>query len=137
VADEYRTVRIEAAAAVVRLTLSSGRPVLKPDNPAFAAFAKALDEYRRSLEVENDLPDVMVERGSLELFAGQLAAATKAYRQALRYNDKLADAYVGLALVSLAQNDRQEAFKQAKRAFDISGKEAHGRLVNQLRQGPR
>jgi len=111
--------------------------VLKSDNPAFAAFAKALDEYRRSLEVENDLPDVMVERGSLELFAGQLAAATKAYRQALRYNDKLADAYVGLALVSLAQNDRQEALKQAKRAFDISGKEAHGRLVNQLRQGPR
>ena len=137
VADKYRTVRIQAAAAVVRQTLSTGRAVFKPDHPAFGAFTRALEEYRRSLDVENDLPDVMVERGFLELFAGQLSASARAYRQALRYNDKLPDAYVGLALVSLAQNDRAEALKQAKRAFDISGKESHRRLVNQLQQASR
>jgi hypothetical protein len=136
-ADQYRSVRIQAAAAIVRLTLSLGRPVLKPDHPAFAAFANALNEYRASLEVENDLPDVMVERGYLELFAGRVPDAIKAYRQALKYDEKLAEAYVGLAYAGLAQNNQEEALKQAKRAFDISGKESHARLVTELQQRSR
>jgi hypothetical protein len=137
VTDRYRTVRVQAAAAIVRLTFSLGHPVLKQDHPAFPAFVNALSEYRRSLDVENDLEEVMVERGFLELFAGQLSAATKAYRQALRYNEKQAEAHLGLALVSLAEGDRKEALKHAKQAFDISGNESYRKLIDQLGTAPR
>src|SRR5262249_1506356 len=111
---------------------SSGRVLFTKEHPSYTAFGKAFSEYRQSLDVENDLPDVLVERGFVELFAGQPAAASKVYRQALQINDKLADAAIGLAVVRLAGGDRKEALKQARQAFDISGSEKHRKLIDQL-----
>src|ERR1043166_5228333 len=39
------------------------------------------------------------------------------YRQGLQLNDRLADAHLGLALVSLAGGDGKEALKRAKKPF--------------------
>jgi hypothetical protein len=64
-------VRIQAAAALVRLAFSRGKPSFDPGHPAFSAFEASLAEYRSSLEVERDLPEVLVELGFLELFAGR------------------------------------------------------------------
>jgi HEAT repeat protein len=132
VKDRYRVVRIQAAAALVRLSFAKGAASLKPDHPAFPAFESALAEYRRSLGVENDLPEVLVELVFLELFAVQTESASKAYRQALALDGRMADAFYGLALTKLTQNDREEALKNAKRAFELSGEEAHRQLRDRL-----
>jgi predicted CXXCH cytochrome family protein len=132
VQDRYRVVRIQAAAALVRLAFSRGAPSLARGHPAFPAFESAVAEYRSSLEVERDLPEVLVELGFLELFAGQTEAASKAYRQAAELDNKNADAFYGLALAELAQGKREEAVRNARRAFELSGKEPHRQLRDRL-----
>jgi len=133
--DEYRSVRVQAAAAVVALSFAAGQNVFPKEHPSLEALSRALAEYRQSLEVENDLPDVLLARGFLELFVGRLDAAAKAYRQALRLDKGIADAHVGLALVNVRAGDRKEALKYAKEAFQISGKETHRKLMEQIAAG--
>jgi tetratricopeptide (TPR) repeat protein len=130
--DPYRSVRVQAASALVKLGFSRGENGLKPGHTALPAFANALSEYRRSLQIENDIPEVLVELGFLELFAGRLQSAAKAYRQALQFDAKQADAHIGLALVDLAQGDRKGAVDQAKRAVAISGKPEHRKVLERL-----
>jgi HEAT repeat protein len=116
--DPYRTVRVNAAAAIVNLSLQDKAPRLDP--AALPKFEKAIGEYRRSLEVEGDHPQIQVQLGDLELYADRIKEARGAYEAALRRDPRNARAYLGLAFVEVAEGNKESAVRNAARAAELS-----------------
>lgn len=131
--DGYRTVRVRAAASLVRLLFQRG--TLTPESLK-PAFARGLDEYRQSLELEGDHPIIQLQLAGLELFVGNLTAAREAYQVAVRLDPANADAYVGLALLDVREGNRANAIKNARKAADVSGKEAYRKFLQQMQDFP-
>lgn len=130
VSDTYRTVRIQAAASLVDRSFSSEPPRLNKQHPD---FARAVQEYRSSLELEGDDPTMQVRLGSLDSFLGDFAAAKEAYRLALRLDPKQADAYVGLALIEANLGNVDEAVKNARKAAGVSDKEMYRQFIERMK----
>ena len=126
--DPYRSVRVAAASSMVSQNLAAIR--FSPEKQK--SFDKAIGELRQSFEIEGDHPDVQVRRGGLESALGNLADARTAYDAALREDAGNADAYAGLALVEVRQGNREAALRDARKAADLSGKEAYKKLLEDI-----
>jgi hypothetical protein len=128
-ADTYRTVRIRAASSLVNLSFALGPTAIDRSR---RELISALDEYRRSLELDADYPTNQVRLGSLGLFMGQVAAAKNAYTMALKLNPREPDAYIGLAFVELASGNADGALKNARRAAELSNNPAYQRFIQTI-----
>jgi tetratricopeptide (TPR) repeat protein len=114
--DPYLSVRVRAAGALTSPLFPSVS--FSPDKQK--SFDNAVAEFRRSLEVEGDHPNVQVRLGDLEATLGRSAEAREAYRRALKLDPAEPDAYVGLALLSLEAGNHEEAVRNARRAMEVS-----------------
>jgi tetratricopeptide (TPR) repeat protein len=131
--DPYLAVRIHAAGSLTsplfpRMTFSE----LKQKS-----FDKAVAEYRQSLEVEGDHPNVQERLGSLEFTLGNFADSRDAYRLALKLDPAFADAYVGLALLDIQAGNHEEAVRNARRAVEVSpGKDVYRKFLEKIQRVP-
>ena len=126
--DRYRSVRVEVASSLTspifpRMTFASETQ---------KQFDRAVDEFRRSLEIEGDHPHVQVRLGGLEFLLGNLPQARDAYRRALKRNPAEADAYVGLAMLDFQAGDRTEALRNARKAVEVSGKDQYRKFLERI-----
>jgi hypothetical protein len=127
--DSYRAVRIYSAASLT----SPLFPPVSFSGSTQKSFDNAVNEFRASLEVEADHPNVQVRLGGLELTLGRLAEARDAYHRALKLDPTEADAYVGLALLDLQAGNREEAIKDARHAVDVSsGKDVYRKFLEKI-----
>ena len=120
-------------AALVKLALAN--KVSRLDPSLLPSFSKALAEYRRSLEIEADYPQIAVQLGALELYAGRLKEARDAYRIALRRDPQHAAAYFGLGVVDVAEGKPQDARRNVRRAVELSGEESYKAFLKRLTDG--
>ncbi|MBI4472157.1 MAG: HEAT repeat domain-containing protein [Acidobacteria bacterium] len=132
-ADRYRAVRVHAAQALVKLAIANKSSRLDPAR--LPSFSKALDEYRRSLEIEADYPHISVQLGALELYAGRLKEARDAYRVALKRDAQHAPAYFGLGVVDVAEGKTEDAVRNVRRAIELSGDESYKAFLKRLSEG--
>ncbi len=126
--DPYRSVRVQAAASLT----SPLFPPLTFSEAKKRSFDLAVAEFRKSLELEGDHPNVQVRLGGLEATLGNKSQAREAYRRAIKMNPAEADAYIGLALIEMEAGNREEALKQAKRATLVSDKELYKRFLARI-----
>jgi predicted CXXCH cytochrome family protein len=130
--DPYLSVRVRA----VNSLTSPLFPAMTFSGATKASFDKAVDEFRRSLELEGDHPNVQVRLGGLESTLGNFAQARNAYQRALKINPGEADAYVGLAIVEMETGNREEAFRDARHAIDVaSDKDVYRKFLEKLEAG--
>lgn len=126
--DPYRSVRVQAASSLTS-------PLFPPLNFSPAkrqSFDAAVVEFRNSLELEGDHPNVQVRLGDLEATLGNIAKAREAYRLAIRINPGEADAYVGLAMLEMDLGNREEAIRNAKKASQVSDKEIYRKFLERI-----
>jgi predicted CXXCH cytochrome family protein len=126
--DPYLAVRVRAAASLT----SPMFPNLTFGTATQKAFDRAVAEFRKSLELEGDHPNVQIRLGSLEFRLGNHAQSRDAYRRALRLNPAEPDAYVGLALLDLEAGNRAEAVRNARMAVGVSDKEAYRKFLEKV-----
>ncbi len=126
--DPFRSVRIQAASSLT----SPLFPPLTFSQAKQKSFAAAAADFRRSLELEGDHPNVQVRLGSLESTLGNKAQAREAYRRAIKINPAEADAYVGLALLDMDSDNREEALRNARKAVQVSGKEIYRKFLEKI-----
>ncbi len=127
--DPYAAVRVRAASSLT----SPLFPPVTFSAEKQKAFDNAVAEFRRSLEVEGDHPNVQVRLGDLEATQGHYPEARDAYRRALKLDPAEADAYIGLALISLETGNRDEAVRNARRAVEVSSnKERYRKMLEKI-----
>jgi len=126
--DPYRAVRVRAAASLT----SPLFPNLTFETETRKSFDKAVDEFRKSLELEGDHPNIQIRLGGLEYTLGNHELSRQAYIRALRLNPQEPEAYVGLALLEMEKGNRTQALRYAQRAASISDKEIYKKFLKKL-----
>ncbi len=111
--DPVRGVRVEAARALA--DVSRGLPAA-----AAQAFASALDELRAALTTTASLPESAMQLAELASAQGEMDAAERYYRRALRLDERFAPARhaYGLFLVRAGQAER--ALEHLRRAAELA-----------------
>jgi predicted CXXCH cytochrome family protein len=130
--DPYLSVRVRAVSSLT----SPLYPAMTFSPAKQVSFDRAVDEFRRSLELEGDHPNVQVRLGNLESTLGNRLQAREAFQRALKINPGEADAYVGLAIMDLEIGNKADAIRNARHAVDVSsGKEAYKKFLEKLEAG--
>jgi tetratricopeptide (TPR) repeat protein len=110
--DSVRAVRISAAEALASFhpsDFSSGRR---------SAFKKALDEYKKELQVNQYFPSGQMNRGEFFEKKGQTQNAIQAYRKALKKDPKFNPARINLALLMNKQGNNAKAIELLKTVIE-------------------
>jgi serine/threonine protein kinase/Tfp pilus assembly protein PilF len=81
---------------------------------------RALRNYTRALELDPDLADAALNRGSLHLRAGRLTEAAADLNRALEHGASQDQVYYNLALVQLKQKDLAGARASVRRALNAN-----------------
>ena len=108
--DRYRSVRVAAA-----LLLSSA-PIARLPQRSAEAHRKANAEWRASLLARTDFPETHLVLGGVALTMRNLAAAQHAFREAVRQDPQLVDAWRMLVRIALARRDIMEAARTVDQA---------------------
>ncbi len=107
--DQVKAVRIEAAAALVKVPLTA----LRAENRE--TFSTVLEEYRKAMLYNSDFAPQRYNLGNLEAALGNLDKAIVFYRQAIGIDGQFYPAKINLAMQLNQRGENQEAvslFKQ-------------------------
>jgi predicted CXXCH cytochrome family protein len=108
--DRYRSVRVAAA------LLLSIAPIARLPQRGAKAHRKANAEWRASLLARTDFPETHLVLGGVALTMRNLAAAQHAFREAVRQDPQLVDAWRMLVRIALARRDIMEAARTVDQA---------------------
>lgn len=110
--DPVLAVRIEAAAAL------AGPPEILLSASEQIRFQGALDEHLHSLELNADRPEARVRLGNLHARRGDLQAADHAYRQALKLDERSAEAWVNRAELQRSLGGEQQTEAMLRKGLE-------------------
>jgi len=116
--DPTLAVRVEVARVLAPLRETLSRPESRQ------RLDRLLDEYRGSLVANSDQPEAGVNLGLLEAYRGDLAAAERAYRQALRVDPRSVLALVNLADLRRLQGRDVEGGDLLRQALGVAPEDA-------------
>lgn len=109
--DSIRSVRVAAAGGLAEFSVADFSMVYK--NP----FKKALQEYKRYLDVNQYFPHGLMNRGQFYEKRGQLEKAMQAYEAALEKDPHFNPARINLAYLANQQGDNNRAQKLFKQVI--------------------
>jgi predicted CXXCH cytochrome family protein len=116
--DALRTIRIEAATALVDLPASIWRPSDR------SLLARGLAEYRAAQEVNAERPEAQVSLGVLAAQYGELESARASYLRALDQAPYFVPAYANLADLERALGRDEAAVGWLRQALELAPGEA-------------
>lgn len=93
---------------------------------------QAMQYYARYLKEKPDDLGVRTDYGTMQLTAGQTAAATKTYEEVLAADPKYFQAQFNLAIAYRAGGDDEAAMKALARAREVAGDDATRQRVDEL-----
>jgi tetratricopeptide (TPR) repeat protein len=112
--DEYRLVRIQAAATLARLAATE---LLEDERAAFQAAAA---EFNEAMEARGDDPQALHELGHFHLDQGDLVGATAAFAQSLRLRPDSLETLVSAATAYYRGGQYDLAETQLRRATAVA-----------------
>ena len=110
--DPVRSVRIAAARNLL------GSPATRYLTDERSALRSAMHEYQASLAAKADFPETQLAIGGAALVLRNLAAAERAFSEAVDMDPQLGDGWVMLSRVQIARRDVDAALKTLDRAID-------------------
>ena len=96
--------------------LLSSAPIARLPQRSAEAHRKANAEWRASLLARTDFPETHLVLGGVALTMRNLAAAQHAFREAVRQDPQLVDAWRMLVRIALAKRDILEAARMVDQA---------------------
>ncbi|MEM9681914.1 MAG: HEAT repeat domain-containing protein, partial [Pseudomonadota bacterium] len=117
--DPLKAVRLEAARLLIGVPLAS----LSADEKRMAR--KAISEYQASLFARADYPETQMQIAGLAMALRHVDAAESAFREAIAMDPQLPDAWLALARVQSATNDRAKAIETLESASKLLPDSGH------------
>lgn len=111
--DDFRTVRIRAAAALL------GRNLARYGDKGRKAFEAARDEYWNSLEIWPDRWSTYFNQGVYFDRTGEPEKALAAYRKAMELRDDVVPPLLNASMVYARAGDSTNAYELLKQAYEI------------------